>query len=197
MREFILLTLTARSDPNFDLNNLPEAGRMDLVCRFVTNCFYTSKEVRKDTVVHVCLNGPSKPPKTITFTGSELKGLEPDERSVARIIMKALKKGYRMESGDEIDLGDGVKISMKSFESIIKQREKLAYLHWEGKDARKEDLTGYTFIIGDYVGLPRVTEKLLDRLNAKRISLGPVELFASHCPVLIHNELDRNNHGNL
>ena len=80
---------------------------------------------------------------------------------------------------------------MTSFESIIKKREKLAYLHWEGTDIRGADIRDCTFIIGDYVGLPRVTEKLLDRLGAQRISLGPVELFASHCPVIIHNELDR------
>ena len=51
-----------------------------------------------------------------------------------------------------------------------------------------------TFIFGDYIGMPRKTEKLLERLGAKKVSLGPQMLFASNCITIVHNELDRLNH---
>ena len=39
--------------------------------------------------------------------------------------------------------------------------------------------------------MPKKTEKLLERIGAKKIKLGPKMLFASHCIVIVHNELDR------
>jgi tRNA (pseudouridine54-N1)-methyltransferase len=70
--------------------------------------------------------------------------------------------------------------------------KKLVYLHPEGVDLRKYKFPEkFIAIIGDHKGLPKQTEKLLDRLNAERISLGKVEYLASHCIVILHNELDR------
>jgi len=45
--------------------------------------------------------------------------------------------------------------------------------------------------LGDFIGIPKNTEKLLKRLDAEKIKLGPVMLMASQCPILVHNELDR------
>ena len=68
----------------------------------------------------------------------------------------------------------------------------MVYLSPKGKDIRefnfKEDTT---FILGDYIGVPKNTQKLIKRLGAEQISLGPKMLFTSHCSVIIHNELDR------
>ncbi len=192
MREFILLNLKARTSPDFSMGELPQAGRMDLVCRAVSNAFYTSKHLRTDTVFHACFNGPRNPPKIVSFYGNELRGMEPDEKSIGMIIRNALKKGIRMKMGDNSRVSDGLSISMKSFESLIKEKKELYYLHAKGEDIRNVSFgENPCFVLGDYIGLPRKTEGLLDRLGAKRISLGPVELFASHCPILVHNELDR------
>ena len=66
------------------------------------------------------------------------------------------------------------------------------YLHPAGRDVRKVSFSdNVTFVLGDFIGLPRKTEGLLDSLGAERVSLGPVMLFASHCSIIVHNELDR------
>ncbi len=195
MREFILLALKAKTSPDFDLDNLPDAGRMDLVCRTISNALLVSNHIRDNTIIHAVLNGPKDPPRIISFYGNNVKNLEPDEKTIAKFIKNALKDGLKLKLNEEIETSPGIKISKKSFENLIKEKSntsQLIYLHPKGEDLRKFDFEeNVTFIFGDYIGLPKKTERLLDRLGAKKISIGPVMLFASHCSVLVHNELDR------
>ena len=94
------------------------------------------------------------------------------------------------------EASEGLSIEKKSFEALVKEKLKegkqVVYLHQEGKDIReavlKEDIV---VVFGDYIGMPRATEGLLDRLGAERVSLGPKMLFAAHCIIVVHNELDR------
>lgn len=195
MREFILLASKATTSPDFSLNNLPEAGRLDLVCRTISNSLFVSNHMRQNTVIHTVMNGPKYPPKIISFHGNNLKNFEPDERTIASFINLALKKGRNLELNQEIDVSPGIKISKKSFEALIKEKSKtfqLIYLHQKGEDLRRFNFKDNTcFIFGDYLGIPKKTEKFLDRFNAKKVKLSPITLFASHCPTLVHNELDR------
>jgi len=46
-------------------------------------------------------------------------------------------------------------------------------------------------IFGSAEGLPPKTEALLSNIKAEKISLGPKTLFAAQCPVIVHNEMDR------
>ncbi len=195
MREFILLASRARTSPDFDLFNLKEAGRMDLVCRAVSSAFFTSDNLRTDTILNVVLNGPDYPPKIITFSGNSLRNIYPDEISIAGYILQALKKGKNLKLNEQIDVTDGVKISKKSFEAQVKEKssdKKLIYLNDKGEDIRDIELKDdFVFILGDNLGLPKKTEKFLDRLNAKKVKLGSVSLFSSHAIILVHNEFDR------
>lgn len=195
MREFILLALKAKTTPNFSLDNLQDAGRMDLVCRAISNALYISNDLRRDTVIHVAMSGPSDPPKLISFYGETLKGIEPDERAIARAIQEALKQGKDLKLDQEKEVSPGIKIAKKSFERLVKEKSKdcqLIYLHKKGEDIRKTEFEeNVLFIFGDHIGLPRKTEKLLQNLGAEKINIGPKMLFASHCIIVVHNELDR------
>lgn len=193
MRSFILLALKGRTSPDFSLDKLPESGRLDLVCRTISSTIWISNDLRRDTNIHVVMTGPKNPPKTISFYGAELKGIEPDERTIAKKIQEALKCGLNLALNEEKEVSPGVKVSKKGFETVVKETQgQIIYLHKEGKDIRKFKFEkNTTFVIGDYIGLPKKTEVFLDRLNAERINLGPTMLFASHCPIIVHNELDR------
>ena len=193
MRTFILMALKGRTSPDFSLDKLKEAGRMDLICRTISSAIWISNDLRRDTNIHVVMTGPKNPPKTISFYGAELKGIEPDERTIARKIQEALKIGLNLKTGEEKQVSPGVKVSKKGFETLVKETQgQIIYLHKEGKDIRKFKFEkDITFILGDYIGLPKKTEIFLDRLNAERINLGPRMLFASHCPIIVHNEIDR------
>ena len=195
MREFILRALKALTAPNFKLNDLPGAGRMDLVCRCISSALWISNDLRRDTKIHVVLEGPPSPPKAITFDGKELKGVSPDERNIASHIRLALRKGLGLKLNEEVEVWDGIRIAKRSFESLVKEKAKnsqLIYLHPKGKDIREFKFErNVTLVLGDYIGIPRKTEKLLDRIGAERVSVGPLVYFASHCIVIVNNELDR------
>ena len=195
MREFVLLALKAKTSPDFDLGNLPNEGRLDLVCRTISNSLWISNDLRRDTIIHVAMNGPKKPPKIISFYGEYLKNIEPDEKTIAKYIKFALKKGLFLNLNEEVEVSPGIKISKKAFETLIKEKSKtskLIYLNPKGEDIRKFEFEkDSVFIFGDFKGLPKKTEKLLLRLNVKKINLGPKKLFSSHCPIIVHNELDR------
>ena len=194
MREFILRALKAKTSA-FDVDNLAEAGRMDIVSDCISSALFIAGDVRRDTIIHIILDGPNYPPKLISFTGSKLKNLDFSQKSIAEKINYALIKGSKLNLNEELDLENGIKIFKKSFEQLIKEKSKssqLIYLNKKGQDIRNFKFKdNITFVFGDYIGMPRKTEKLLERLNSTKVNLGPKMLFASHCIVLVNNELDR------
>ncbi len=194
MREFILRASKAFTS-DFNLNDLPGAGRMDLVCRCISSALWVSNDLRRDARIFVVLEGPPSPPRTIVFDGKDLKGVSPDERNIASHIKIALRKGLDLKLNEEREVSPGIKIAKKSFESLIKEKCKerqVFYLHPEGKDIRdikmKENVA---FIVGDHIGIPRKTEKLMERLKIQKVSLGKKIYLASHAIVITNYELDR------
>jgi tRNA (pseudouridine54-N1)-methyltransferase len=184
MREFLLLASKAPTTPDFDTNYLVKSGRLDLVARFVANALCVSNSIRKDTIVHVSMNGKRDPPKLISFYGDKIVGIQPDEQTIARLIKDALSKKFN----------PGITATKQSFESFLKERTsiELFYLSKSGEDISSAKLSkDALFIIGDYAGLPDKTEIFLDRINARKISLGKTELLASQCVTIIHYELDK------
>lgn len=196
MREFILRALKAATSPDFNLNDLPgSAGRMDLVCRCISNALWISNDLRRDTIIHVVLEGPNSPPKTISFEGNNLKNAGPDERNIASHIKNALRTGLDLKLEEEVEVSPGIKIAKRSFESLIKEKSRysqLLYLHPEGTDIREMKFEDNVCVVfGDHVGMPRKSESLLERLGTRKVSLGAMIYLASHCIVIMHNELDR------
>ncbi|MGC8812614.1 MAG: tRNA (pseudouridine(54)-N(1))-methyltransferase TrmY [Candidatus Aenigmatarchaeota archaeon] len=196
MREFILRASKAVTHPYFNLNDLPSsAGRMDLVCRCISSALWVSNDLRRDTKIFVILEGPPNPPRTIVFDGNSLKGVNPDERNIASHIKKALEVGLNLGLEQEINVSPGIKVAKKSFESLIKEKSKetqLLYLHPEGKDIREIEIKeNVAFILGDHIGIARKTEKLIERLNIEKVSLGSKIYLASHAIVIANYELDR------
>ncbi|AJF62762.1 MAG: tRNA (pseudouridine(54)-N(1))-methyltransferase [archaeon GW2011_AR20] len=194
MREFLLRALKARTDGNFSLDNLPDAGRLDLVARCISSALWLAKGLREDTVIHVNLEGPRYPPKIISFYGAKLKGFYFDEKGIAKFIKHALEEGINLELNEEIEVYPGIIVSKKSFEQLIKEKQdyQIIYLHKKGKDVREFKFKGNILIVfGDYIGMPWKTEIFLQRHNAERASLGKIEYHASQCITIVNNELDR------
>jgi Uncharacterized conserved protein len=191
MREFILFARKALTKP-FDLNDLVNANRMDLVARTISNALFYSHGIRKDTIIYASLNGPPRPPVFVKFDGSKIYGLLHDEKSIAKIINECLRKA---KSEKEIEVTNGVFVSRLSFEEFIKSNYKekvIYYLHENGEDIRKIEISDNNlFILGDHIGLPKKLEKFLIRLGAKKVSLGPISYLSSQCVTIVHNELDR------
>ncbi|MEX2703365.1 MAG: tRNA (pseudouridine(54)-N(1))-methyltransferase TrmY [Candidatus Baldrarchaeota archaeon] len=196
-RIFVLKANKARTDHKFHLKGLPSSGgRMDIVCRCISRALlYYGDETRRDTVFYAVLLGSPNPPKTIRIDGSRVEGLEANEISIGKMIREALKC-YRSNIKKEV-LG-GVSVTQMSFQDLVvsfaKKGYHLIYLHENGEDIRKTTFSAentYVFILGDHIGLNDSDKRLLDRLDAVKISVSPKSLLGSHCIAIVHNELDR------
>jgi tRNA (pseudouridine54-N1)-methyltransferase len=196
MKEFILRARTAKTSPSVSINELPKEGKLDAVCQTISNALWISDDVRRDTVIHAVLEGPTNGPKTISFSGNAIRGLRHDERSIATYIIAALRKGAFLEKNEEMKVNAGIRIAKKSFERLVWEKsndyKQIIALDQAGTEIRKFDLKkDFVAIMGSAEGLPPKTMKFLKDLNVKKVSLGPKVLFAAHCPIIIHNEIDR------
>lgn len=195
MREFILRARKGPTSPDFSLDDLPAAGHFEVVAHCVSNALFFANHIRDDTTIHTVLDGPSDPPKTVSFDSRNLGSLKGfDERNIAKTIRSALEEGVGLDTNASKSSLLGVTVSKRGFERLLQERqpEQLYYLDRKGTDIRDTDLHEEpTFVFTDFLSMPRKTDKYLRRLGATPISLGPRLLFASHCIVLVHNELDR------
>ena len=192
MRGFLVISNTAVTDANFSLNDLPGAGRMDVVCRCVNSIFLTSHGIRKDTLAYLLLLGPPDPPKLIRIDGSKVRYLGPDERNIGGLLRKALS--VRMKK-HEVESSPGIYVSKKSLSELLdelSERWSIYYLKEDGRDIRnivfKENCI---FILGDQKGLTEKQEKILEGFVDEIISVSPLSLHSDHCITIVHSELDR------
>lgn len=200
MHTFLLLARRASTSHRFKLNDLPGAGRMDLVCRCVSSALFLPGDIRRDTSITALLGGPPDPPKAVTFDGGLVRRISPDERNVASHIQIALEASLKAGPGEAPESEPGITVARKGFDSLLEERAQrgraLMYLHREGEDLRRAEFPeNATFVLGDDLGLPEATEALLERLGARRVSVGRVEYLASQIIAVVHNELDRRAEG--
>lgn len=142
--------------------------------------------------MHLVLQGPPNPPRTVRLVGSELRYLNPDERSTAALIRNALG----IKANGETKASPGIYISSRSYAdviSILAKQSTIYYLKEDGYDIRhlpsfEQDVT---FVLGDDRDLDAEEESVLSQYQPIKISLGTKSLHADHCIVIVHNELDR------
>jgi len=191
MRTFVVVGNLATTTPDFSLEDIPgTSGRLDILCRCINSAFVLSHGIRRDVEVYLILRkGPS--PKTVRLLGGELRHLNPDERTTAALLKKALaleadSQWRRSTPGIFVRAGDLTDLLPRGDETAY-------YLREDGSDHRGEALASDgTFVLGDHIGLSEEDEAFLEGLGTKTVSVGPKSLHADHCIVLINNELDRN-----
>ncbi|OGS52358.1 MAG: tRNA (pseudouridine(54)-N(1))-methyltransferase TrmY [Euryarchaeota archaeon RBG_13_61_15] len=192
MRRFIVLGHRAITSADFKLDDLCGAtGRLDILLRCVNSAFFLSHGVRKDVEITLMLLGEPNPPKTIRIDGSEVRYLNPDERSTAALIRNAL-----LQKGEgERRCPPGIFVSERSYEEVlsnVSKESKMYYLKEDGKDIRTAEFGGdSTFVLGDDQDLTDAEESILMSYEPKKLSLGPISYHADHCVTLVNNELDR------
>lgn len=185
-RTFILYS-HANTNPNFDLGALFEMGRMDLVCRCVLASLWLSKHIRKDTQFIVCLTGGPKPPVSIRFDGAKLVGINPSERNVAEVIKKCL---FKVRDKEWMSIQEGVFVSRKSFQDLIKEARNIYVLDAHGTGIEKMNIGDGTFVLGDHAGLPH-NEVAFALRKGQKISLGNQIYLASAVISVVNWVLDK------
>ncbi|MFT4310628.1 MAG: hypothetical protein ACMXYC_03275 [Candidatus Woesearchaeota archaeon] len=195
MRTFMLRARKGPTSERFHVLRRCGPHHLDVLCSTIVNAISLSLRLRTDTIIHVVCEGAPQQPVCITFDTRYVQHIIPDEEGVAKELQYALQKNKHLSLGTLIDIKPGITLHKISFERLVEQYQNNAYyLHPQGQDIRDiptDDMQDGVFILGDYIGLPKKTEQLLDRRGVKRLTVGPHMLYANHCVVLVHNELDR------
>ena len=185
MRTFLVISNVMRTDGEFSLKDIPgTSGRADVIARTVTSAFLTSHGIREDVELYVVCLGPPDPPKTIRLIGSELKHLNPDERTTASLLQKAL----RTDPGGSWTVSTpGIHVRRSGLEIVDNLPKPLFLMSEDGGPFRPE---GGTYVLGDHRGLTEEQIGMMHGKDAIKMSLGPVGLHTDQCVILIHNRSD-------
>jgi len=186
MTSFAIVGHTATTDGTFSLNDLSGgAGRMDVLCRCVNASLFLSHSLRRDSECFLILQGKPGAPRTICFSGSSIRSLNPDERSPAALIKKALA----LPCGSEFrNAADGVAVRKSSLSRLLSEGA-FAVLDENGTDIRKTDALPSAFLLSDHLSFTPEEEDLL--AGCPRFSVGPSVLHAEHAILILLNEIDR------
>ncbi len=193
MRTFIVVGHKATTSPDFSLEDIPgTSGRLDILCRCINASFVLSHGIRKDVNVYLVLLG-GEMPKTLQLKGDELKHLNPDERTTAALLKKALA----LEAAAEWTRSTpGIFVRTGGLAELLSdmKEKKLVYLREDGRDIRtfnENPLKGdLAFVLGDHTGMTPEEESMIDQAGAAVVSVGPTSLHADHCIVLVNWALD-------
>ncbi|MCX6685606.1 MAG: tRNA (pseudouridine(54)-N(1))-methyltransferase TrmY [Methanoregula sp.] len=190
MTSFAVIGHTARSDGAFSLNDLPSSGgRMDVLCRCVNASLFLSHGLRRDVECFLVFQGEPGPKKTVKFSGSSLRSLNPDERNAGALIKKALV----LPCGAEFrEASPGVSVRKGGFERLV-QEGAYSVLDERGTDIRKADQIPSAFLLSDHMNFTIEEEAFI--LDCPKYSVGPAVLHADHAITVLLNELDRRNAG--
>ncbi|WP_058992693.1 tRNA (pseudouridine(54)-N(1))-methyltransferase TrmY [Haloarcula sp. CBA1127] len=191
MRQFVIIGHDAPTTPEFSLDDLAgAAGRLDVLCRCVTSAFFLSHAIREDVRVHLVLSDEY----TVTFEGSDLRRLNPDERSTAALIRKALEEREEAIGHIPVETSPGVSLTRRGFEGTlddVARRGTVVKLHEDG-----DPIVGLAppsdpvFVLSDHHDFRDEEAALLADRADERVSLGPKALHADHSITVAHNYLD-------
>ncbi|WP_424020127.1 tRNA (pseudouridine(54)-N(1))-methyltransferase TrmY [Haloferax sp. Atlit-48N] len=191
MRQFIVTGHDAPTTPDFSLDDIAGgAGRLDVLCRCVNSAFFLSHDIREDVRVHLVLGNEY----TVRFEGSELRRLNPDERSTAALIRKALEKREEAIGHMPAESSPGVSIRRMDFETTLEKAARdatVVELHEDGDPVvQVEPPENPLFVLSDHHDFTDEEAELLAAAADERVRLGPEILHADHSITVAHNHLD-------
>lgn len=191
MHQFIVIGHNAPTDPGFSLDDLAGgAGRLDILCRCVTSAFFLSHAVREDVRCLLVLGDEL----TLRFEGRDLRRLNPDERSTAALVRRALEQKAEAVGHQEVETTPGVHLSRRDLEATLRaaaDEGTVVQLHEDGTPVVDVDPPADpVFVLSDHRDFSGAERDLLAAVAGERVRLGPERLHADHAVTVAHNYLD-------
>jgi tRNA (pseudouridine54-N1)-methyltransferase len=191
MRQFVVIGHDAPTTPDFSLDDLAgAAGRLDVLCRCVTSAFFLSHAIREDVRVHLVLADEY----TVTFEGSKLRRLNPDERSTAALVRNALEEREEAIGHVPVETSPGVSLTRRGFAATldtVAEAGTVIQLHEDGDPAVAVDPPADpVFVLSDHHDFTAAEQDHIGTHADRRLSLGPQALHADHAITVAHNYLD-------
>jgi tRNA (pseudouridine54-N1)-methyltransferase len=177
-----------------NLNDLAgSGGRTDVLVRAVNAALFVSHGIRTDSHVTLHLMGGPGPPRRVLFDGSALRGVRPDERSIAGHI-KALLNSPVPPVGRFVEVSTGISHSGGDLQQTLVewQNEGVGRFVLDAAGGHLSTIpsTGpMGFILSDDCPF---TEEESDMIGGlPRVSLGKGWLQGHACITIVHYLLDQ------
>jgi len=195
MRTFVLRARAAPTDSRRLLAGVGGDAHTEILAHTLMNAIFVAQSHRVDVAVLLVLESTQDYSRTIRFEAASMDAIGGfDERALLGMVARALDASAGMGKDEVRPVASGVTVRTTSFERIVQE---LAADHVLYVMDRKGTPIGEQvfdanpcFLLTDHVPMPKNSFHTLDRLGARRLSLGPTMLFASQCVVLIHHALD-------
>ncbi len=187
MKRFLILGHDVPLDSDFHLDDLPgAAGRIDVLCRAIGASLLLSHGIRRDVETILLLRDSVR----VRIRGDRVKRLNPDERSTAALLRRAL--GALAE--DEVESTPGIFVSRcgltEEIDRLLEQGASPIVLDEDGDPAESFAFPrDPAFVLSDHLDFTEAEERLLADLP--RVSLGPTPLHTSQAITIAHYHLDR------
>lgn len=190
MRQFIVVARSGPTTDDFSLDDLPAAGRADLLARCVTASLLLSHGLREAVRTHLVLGDEF----TVRFEGSDLRGLHPDERSTAALIRTALSERKEAIGQIPVEISAGISLVRGGLDSTlaeVNQGSQIYRLHPDG--ALKSVVSppeSPAFVVSNHQEFAEADAETIAEYAEGEICLGPEAIHADHAIAVTHNWLD-------
>lgn len=196
MRTFVLRARAAPTDSRKLLASVGTEAHAEILAHTLMNAVFVAQSHRADVVVYLVLESTADYSRTIRFDANAMHDIGGfDERSLLGKIANALDASIGMGKDETRPVEPGVTVRTTSFERLVQELaadHPLFVMDRKGTPIREQAFDDNPcFLLTDHIPMPKNTFHTLDRLGAKKISLGSKMLFASQCVVLVHHELDQ------
>jgi len=196
MRTFVLRARAAPTDSQKLLAGVGQDAHTEILAHTLMNAIFVAQSHRPEVVVYLVLESTQDFSRTIRFEVDamhELGGF--DERALLGKVAKALDASRGMGKEETRPVESGVTVRTMAFERLVHElaaANQLYVMDRKGTPIGEQAFEGNPcFLLTDHVPMPKNTFHTLERLGAKKLTLGPRMLFASQCVVLIHHALDQ------
>ena len=195
MRTFVLRARAAPTDSQKLLAGVGKEAHTEILAHTLMNAIFVAQSHRPDVVVYLVLESTQDFSRTVRFEASAMHDIGGfDERSMLGKVAAALDGSRGMGKEESRPVESGVTVRTISFEKLVQELaadHQLFVMDRKGAAMRDQAFEANPcFLLTDHIPMPKNTFHTLDRLGAKKITLGSKMLFASQCVVLIHHALD-------
>ena len=195
MRTFVLRARAAPTDAARLLAGVGGDAHTEVLAHTLMNAIFVAQSHRDDVVVHLVLESTHDYSRTLRFEAAAMTGIGGfHEAALLAKIAAALDASRGMGKDEARAVEPGVTVRTTAFERLVQE---LAVDHALYVMDPKGELAGGVvfapnpcFLLTDHIPMPKKAWPGLERLGARKLSLGPRMLFASQCVVLIHHALD-------
>ena len=196
MRTFVLRARAAPTDSQKLLTSVGKEAHTEILAHTLMNAIFVAQSHRPDVTVYLVLESTQDFSRTIRFDVNAMHDIGGfDERALLGKVAQALDASRGMGKEEMRPVESGVTVRTLSFERLVQELaedHQLFVMDPKGTAIRDQPFAGNPcFLLTDHIPMPKKIFPSLERMGAKKLTLGPKMLFASQCVVLIHHELDQ------